>query len=340
MPRKARIDAPGALHHVMARGIERRNIFTDNADCDDFLSRVENIIEESNTLCYAWSLVQNHFHLLLKTGNIPIATVMRRLLTGYVIRFNRRHSRNGHLFQNRYKSILCQKDVYLKELIRYIHLNPLRAGIVRDLEALDSYPYAGHSAIMGRCKREWQSVDSALSLFDTRLMRARRAYRKYVAAGVDQGKRWDLMGGGLIRSAGGWSGVRSLVKDGIFFKSDERMLGVSDFVENVLAEADEAMERKYALAAQGIDLHRLIHLAADLVSIRPERIAGPGKSRDLVKARSLICHWGASELGLTMTHLGATLGISVPTVSVAAKRGERIAFENKYSLIELLNINI
>ena len=140
MPRKARIDAPGALHHVMARGIERRNIFTDNADCDDFLSRVEHIIEESNTLCYAWSLVQNHFHLLLKTGNIPIATVMRRLLTGYVIRFNHRHSRNGHLFQNRYKSILCQEDVYLKELIRYIHLNPLRAGIVRDLEALDSYP--------------------------------------------------------------------------------------------------------------------------------------------------------------------------------------------------------
>ena len=87
-------------------------------------------------------------------------------------------------------------------------------------------------------------------------------------------------------------------------------------------------------------VERLIHLAADLVSIRPERIAGPGKSRDLVKARSLICHWGASELGLTMTHLGATLGISVPTVSVAAKRGERIAFENKYSLIELLNINI
>ena len=125
----------------------------------------------------------------------------------YIFIFNHRHSRNGHLFQNRYKSILCQGEVSLKELIRYIHLNPLWVGIVRDLEALDSYPYAGHMPSWV----DWQSVDSALSLFDTRLMRARRAYRKYVAAGVDQGKRWDLIGGGLIRSAGGWSGVRSLL---------------------------------------------------------------------------------------------------------------------------------
>lgn len=340
MRRKARMDAPGALHYVIARGIERRRIFTDNQDRDDFMERLGNIVAESSTPCYAWSLVQNHFHLLLKTGNVPVATVMRRLLTGYVIRFNHRHRRSGHLFQNRYKSILCQEDAYLKELIRYIHLNPLRANIVRDLNELDSYGYAGHSTIMGKCKREWQAVDSVLSLFAHRITTARRAYRKYVEAGIDQGRRWDLIGGGLVRSAGGWAAVRSLGKEGIFFKSDERLLGDSDFVEKVLSEADEAMERRYALAAQGVDLGQLVRFASKLLSIRPERIAGPGKARDVVKARSLICYWGTSELGLTMTHLAAALGISVPTASVAAKRGARIAFENQYSLVELLNINI
>jgi len=127
---------------------------------------------------------------------------MRRLLTGYVMRFNRRRKRSGHLFQNRYKSILCQEDVYQKELIRYIHLNPLRANIVKDLAAFDAYPYAGHSAIMEKCSREWQSVNSVLSLFDARISTARRAYGKYVEAGIDQGRRPELMGGA------GWFAVQ------------------------------------------------------------------------------------------------------------------------------------
>lgn len=340
MPRKARIDAPGALHHIIARGIERRRIFKDNQDRDDFLRRLGTIVTQTGTACYAWSLMPNHFHLLLKTGKVPVATVMRRLLTGYAIRFNRRYRRSGHLFQNRYKSILCQEDAYLKELVRYIHLNPLRATIVKDLKQLDMYRYGGHSTIMGKCKTEWQSSDSVLALFDVRISKARRLYRKYVAGGIDQGERPDLIGGGLIRSAGGWATVRSLAKAGIFYKSDERILGDSNFVENVFAEAQEAMERKYALAAHGVDLEQLIHVAAELLSIQPERIFGPWKSRDVVKARSLICYWGASELGLTLTRLAKTLGISLPTASVAAKRGERVVSENRYSLTALLNIKI
>jgi REP element-mobilizing transposase RayT len=101
MPKKARIDAPGALHHVITRGIEKRDIFKDDDDRNNFLERLETIVDESCTLCYAWALLPNHSHLLFKTGLIPIATVMRRLLTGYAVTFNRRH---GHLFQNRYKS--------------------------------------------------------------------------------------------------------------------------------------------------------------------------------------------------------------------------------------------
>jgi putative transposase len=152
MPRQARLDAPGALQHVMARGIERRKIFLDDKDRTSFLERLALILEETQTQCYAWALIPNHFHILLRIGTTPLSTVMRRLMTGYAVTFNIRHRRSGHLFQNRYKSVVCQEDTYLLELTRYIHLNPLRARLVEDLKSLDKYQWAGHSAILGRRK--------------------------------------------------------------------------------------------------------------------------------------------------------------------------------------------
>ena len=158
MPRKARIDAPGALHHIIVRGIERRKIFRDDSDRDNFLKRLGNVLTETETPCFAWALIPNHSHLLLRTGITAIATVMRRLLTGYAVSFNRRHRRHGQLFQNRYKSILCQEELYLLELVRYIHLNPLRAGLVAELKSLDNYPYSGHRVLMGKLTHVWQDA--------------------------------------------------------------------------------------------------------------------------------------------------------------------------------------
>jgi len=138
MPRQPRLDAPGVLQHVMARGIERRKIFWDDKDRTSFLERLALILEETQTQCYAWALIPNHFHILLRTGPsasadasgcragpTPLSKVMRRLMTGYAVTFNIRHRRSGHLFQNRYKSVVCEEDPYLLELIRYIHLNHL-----------------------------------------------------------------------------------------------------------------------------------------------------------------------------------------------------------------------
>lgn len=196
MPRKARIDAPGALHHIIVRGIERRKIFYDDDDRDNFLQRLAVVLTETSTPCFAWTLIPNHLHLLLRTGLTPIATVMRRLLTGYAVTFNRRHRRHGQLFQNRYKSILCQQDLYLLELVRYIHLNPLRARIVKELKELDKYPYCGHSALMGKDKREWQDADYILRFFNRKYLTARRRYRQYVEKGLGDGRRPDLVGGG------------------------------------------------------------------------------------------------------------------------------------------------
>lgn len=340
MPRQARIDAPGALHHVIARGIERCKIFRDDADREDFLRRLAKLLPETETLCYAWALLPNHFHLLLKTGNVPIATIMRRLLTGYAAGFNRRHRRSGHLFQNRYKSILCQADTYLTELVRYIHLNPLRARIVQDLEALDSYAYVGHSVLMGRQEISWQATDSVLTLFGGKLAHARIRYRDFVAEAVGQGRRPELVGGGLIRSAGGWCGVQELRKAGIFQKSDERMLGDSRFVESALAEAEEKMASRYALKSKGVDLPLLQRIAASLTGISPEAVAGPSKSRNLVKARILVCYWAARDLGFTMTDIARYLKVSVPTVSSAVKKGERLVREEGLHLQDLTNMNM
>ena len=131
MPRQARLDAPGALHHVMGRGIEGVSIFRSDEDREDFLTRLGALCEAEALSVHAWALLDNHFHLLIRTGKQRISEGMRKLLTGYVVRFNRRYGRYGHLFQNRYKSILCEEDPYLLELTRYIHLNPVRAGVAR-----------------------------------------------------------------------------------------------------------------------------------------------------------------------------------------------------------------
>jgi putative transposase len=334
MPRKSRIDAPGALHHIIAKGIEGRRIFENDVDREDFLERIGDILKETKTVCYAWALIPSHFHLLLRTGTFPTSTVMRRLLTGYALWYNRRHRRAGHLFQNRYKSILCQEDVYLLELVRYIHLNPLRARLVPDLNRLDRYKYCGHSVLMGKVKNDWQDTDKVLSLFAEKAGSARRAYRGFVEKGIAQGKRSDLTGGGLVRSAGGWAAVVALRGAKIFQNSDERILGDGDFVESVLTAANEAMERRYYLQSSGFTLARVAARVADLLGMRPEDVWATGRYRHLVEARSLLCYWAVRELGVSMASLARKLKISVPAVSKSVIRGEEMARAGGYLLVE------
>lgn len=340
MPRQARIDAPCALHHVIARGIERSKIFREPADYEDFLRRLGQLLVQTETTCYAWALIPNHFHLLLKTGNVPIATIMRRLLSGYATGFNRRHQRSGHLFQNRYKSILCQEDTYLKELVRYIHLNPLRARLVSDVDSLAEYPYCGHGIVLGPRSCEWQRTDELLSLFGGTLRTSRNNYLEYVAAGATLGKQPGLTGGGLVRSAGGWAGVNELRMAGNFQKSDERILGDGDFVENVLAESDEQLTRRYRYKAKGISLEHLIQAIAADTGIEPGQLSGSSKVRRVVRARNLCSYWAVTELGVSMTAVAKHLQIALSTVSMAVQKGERIVREEGIKIENLPNMEI
>jgi REP element-mobilizing transposase RayT len=333
MPRKSRIDVPGALHHVIGRGIDRSKIFLDNEDRDDFLDRLAANLKRTKTTCYAWALLPNHFHLLLSTGTAPISALMRRLLTGYAVTFNLRHRRHGHLFQNRYKSILCQEDAYLLELVRYIHLNPLRAGLVEDYAELCRYRYSGHSGILGKGTAEWQDADYILGLFHNKAGIARRKYRAFVEEGVALGRRTDLVGGGLVRSYGGWNELRAMAKSGEYRKGDERILGESDFVQEVLAEASERYERRYRLKAQGVDLRTLAHRVGELVGMKPEEVFRRGKQRKTVQAHGLLCYWATEELGVTQEALAQRLRMTQPAISLAVRRGELLAAQRGWKLL-------
>ena len=313
MPRKARIDIPGALHHIIIRGIERSPIFEDAEDYENFLTRLGIILTETATACYAWALLTNHAHLLMRTGMHPVTTVMRRLLTGYAQQFNRRHARHGYLFQNRYKSFLVEAEPYLLELVRYIHLNPVRAGIIPTMEVLDSYPKTGHAVIMGRTSRSWQDTASVLAFCGSQ-----SGYRAFIEKGISLGRRPELTGGGLVRSAGGWL---ELKKDGIRLQSDERILGSSEFVNSVLKKTHEEYEKRLLLKATGLTLNTLITGVAHYLGIDEALIKSAIKQRAVSRARAIITHLAVDRLKVTNAEIGRTLNLTASAVSKLAVRG-------------------
>lgn len=334
MPRKSRIDAPGALHHVIIRGIERRKIFRSDYDRQNFLNRLSELLPQTHTDCFAWALIPNHVHLLLRTGLVPISIIMNRLLTGYGGWFNKKYKRHGQLFQNRYKSFLCQEDPYLKELVRYIHLNPLRAGLVEDMNELDSYRWCGHSVLMDKTDQTWQNIDYVYALFSDQMRPARKYYRAFVEKGITEGNRPDLTGGGLLRSSGGWLALKGFRKAGIRLKGDERILGDSDFVEHVLKTAGESFEQKYELKASGYDFDHAAKRVAEVFGMTVDDVMAFGKSPGTVKARALLCYWAHRKIGMTTVEIAGKLNLCQSAVSRLSMRGEKIGNECGAELIE------
>jgi len=325
MPRSARLDAPGVLHHVIIRGIERRKIFRDSRDRADFLDRLGGLLSTTRTACYAWALMSNHAHFLFRTGEVGLSTLMRRQLTGYAVSFNRRYRRHGQLFQNRYKSIICQEEAYFKELVRYIHLNPLRAKLVSGFPELDRYEYCGHSAVVGDRKVEWQDTAYVLSYFGKKAGAARKRYRIYVAQGIAQGRRPDLVGGGLIRSLGGWAEAKKMrLRGQDRIKGDERILGDSDFVMEVLSTADEKYSRQYELKRLGVDLEYVEQRVAEIYGIDREELYREGRRKIRSEARSLLFYWAVRELGMRGTTLAQRFGLSQPGAVYAVSKGEKM----------------
>jgi putative transposase len=332
MPRTARIDYPGALHHVIARGLNKQPIFLDHTDRDLFLNRLGTILTRTETPCYAWAFMPNHFHLVLTTAEVPISTIMQKLLTGHAVYFNKRHSRCGHLFQNRFKSILCQEDAYLLELVRYIHLNPLRGKLVKDLAELESFPYCGHGAVLGWCTYSWHNTQYVLRLFHNDRSEAQNRYKLFIKAGLSAGKQIDLEEGNLVRRNEEWSAVK-LENSSSSWVHCERILGDNNFIDRVLNRSNEVRGRRQRHPTQKYDFNAVVEQVAAWLGMGIEDILAPGKGRPKVKARSLLCYLVSSELGVTQTRLARDLGISQPAVFMAIQRGRELAMREGYSLV-------
>ena len=315
MPRQPRLDAPGALHHVMGRAIERTQIFESDVDREDFLSRLACACREGALSVYAWALLPNHFHLLVRTGERPLPQSMKKLLTGYVVNFNRRHKRYGHLFQNRYKSILCEDDPYLLELTRYIHLNPLRSGLVNGISALRTYPWAGHAAILGVVPRPWQDTETILAYFGNARRRAAAQYEEFVREGVARGRRPELVGGGLLRSLGGWSQVLPLRRRGIKVASDERILGSGEFIEQLRVEAARQERETLRFARKVVALATLQRTLCAGECIAAAELHAGLRSRRVVQARRLFCQIAVRGMGYSGAAVARFLGITTSAVN-------------------------
>lgn len=323
MPRSARLDTPGTLHHVIIRGIERREIVDDDADRNAFVERLGRLSTDLETPIYAWALMTNHAHILLRSGRAGLSTFMGKLLTGYAMRYNRRHRRHGHLFQNRYKSIVCEEDSYFMELVRYIHLNPLRARLVDTLAKLGWYRWGGHSCVVGRRKHSWFARDYVLRSFGATEREGLRNYQNFVKKGIELGSQPHLVGGGLIRSAGGWSAVKALRRIGDRQASDERILGSGRFVDEITGQVD--LERKYRLLASD-RLEKAFELIVRMCkkqSIPLEALQGGSRLRAVSKLRSELALLLVKEQGLSMAESARQLGVSTAAIAKIISRNQK-----------------
>jgi hypothetical protein len=240
-----------------------------------------------------------------------LAPLMRKLLTGYAIYFNLRHKRSGHLFQNRYKSIVCEENTYLLELVRYIHLNPLRVGLVDDLTGLDHYAWSGHSVVVGSQVLEGQCVDEVLALFAPEKREAVKRYRQFVADGIALGKRNELGGERRI--------TKDLLEELDEESYDARILGSGEFIKELrqMRELDAKFPRV-------LTIREIVATICRHYELEPETLQQKNRAAKVTTARSVICYLAVRLMGHNGAEVGKLLNLLRAGVSVAADRGEQI----------------
>jgi putative transposase len=285
-----------------------------------FVNKLGGLVGETQTLCYAWSLLPNSFHLLLGIETIPLSTVMRRLITAYASTFNHKYKRMGPLFYNRYKSTVCEKEPYLLELVRYVHLRPLQAGVVKSLSELDTYRWTGHYVlindssfsspgdfeedILRPSRPHWQACDEALLFFSNEKEEARQLYHDFLNNGIKQG--------GKLESA-----LNSRDEGA---PSDARVLGSGEFVVRTLREAGESQEPK----VKRISLQELCDKIRCHFNVDEEEMRSPIKKRWAVDAKAAFCYLAIRKMGYYGVEVGDYLNMQGFSANRAAERGKSI----------------
>lgn len=296
MARKPRLHYIGAVYHVMVRGNSGQNIFADEEDRYRFYLFLQEGVEKFGHRIHAFCLMNNHVHLAIQVGEKPLSRIMQNLCFRYTQWVNSRQKRVGHLFQGRYKAIVVDADSYLAELVRYIHLNPVRAKILKTPEA---YPWSGHRAYMGLEQLPWLTTELVLLQFAQRLKTARTKYGKFVQYGRDEGHRQEFHRG----------------------TSEGRILGDDTFVEKVYIESEDKEKKS-------VTLDEIIEKVGKVYGLTEEETVSGGKCRHPSEARGMIAYLVREVRGMSLTDLGRRMKRDVSSLSLAADKIIRCSKED------------
>lgn len=292
----------------MARASGGSLIFRDDSDRMSFVNRLGAILRETQTRCFAWCLLPDRFYLLLETGITPLSTVMRRLLTGYAVSFNQKYKRDGHLFNNRYKSNIWEKKPYLLDLVRLIHLKPLETGVVKSLSELDGYPWTGHCGVVNDLNGDWQECDEVLLHFGRRKKTAQQDYRDFMEKGIRK------------------SGVEDIIRmtcDGAG-QFNSRIMGSEDFVTRILEKAGELKEPKI----KKISLQELCEKVCTRFNIEEEELRSPLKKKMVTDAKAAFTYMAIREMGYSGEEVGGYLNMAGYSAIRRSQNGKQV-LENR-----------
>lgn len=288
MARKPRVHYPTALYHVIMRGNARQDIFFDNEDRIRFYLLLQEGTEKYGHRIHAFCLMTNHVHLAIQVGDISLSRIMQNLAFRYTKWINWRQNRSGHLFQGRYKAVMVDADSYLLELVRYIHLNPVRANMVQTPE---EYPWSGHRAYLGIEIIPWLTTDWVLSLFSQISTQARIGYRDFVDQGKDDGYQQEYHSGSIHES---------------------RILGDDTFIDKVLTHAESQPLKR-------ISLEDILQRVCLKYGIEEKDLKAPGKYRKHSEARGVAAWLLLETCAATLSELSRVTGRDISTLSNAAK---------------------
>lgn len=327
MARRRRPDWQDALHHIIARGIDGKAVFQTCSDKQDLINRFEYLVPDMDVEIYAWAVMPNHLHLLTRTGDRPICSFMHRLLTGYATSYNRRNERQGHVFQGRFKSIPVQEDTYFLRLVKYIHCNPLKAGIVDAPDKLEDYPWCGHGSMLGTRKYLWHNSIYALSKFGQDAIEQKMNYRRLVIEEYDNNTLEELTRGTYCL---GSKGIVDLSKE-IKPKNGYRVLGDKDFALRILKKLrkhDNGFIRDRRKSRS--DVQKLFSWIESKLGFTRSMISGNARGPGLCDARAVAAWIMTNRLGLSQTECAGILGITRPGAQKAIARGEILYRESTF----------
>ena len=322
MPRKPRLFVPGALHHVMARGIEGRSIFNDDEDRFHFLSLLSEGIAQCGFKCYAWVLMDNHYHLLLRTNEKPLSVLMRSLNSKYARWFRKKNHSSGYVFQDRFKSIVTQDQGYIEQLVRYIHLNPIRARKCKTIANLDHHPWSGHAVLMGTKQSVFQDTRDILRRFGKDHRIAVQEYRRFIQEGIDRDD-----GRGLMKF------IRMNNKDAIDrHEPGCWIIGDQEFVKAALEHDKTNRLQVASYRKNGWTIQKVVEEVARQLKIDAGEILKRGRGNERSIFRKVAAALSHRVCGMPIIGIARFYGIGAASVSRMLDAGEQYAREKNISL--------